>query len=168
MENRFRSSFSGSKRFYNKSGTGIVNEYGYDVDNTGRKILVKTGEKNLFEEIQSHSEECKIDNILKRAQLGDMSGFRTETAAYADITETPKSMVEAKAQMAKVENLWNKLPAETKKKYNWSVEEFIANAGNEAWLENMGLKQKTMEAAPVLKAAETTVETPEVNKETKK
>lgn len=160
----FRTAYSGHVRKTVPGGTGFEKEYGYDVDSKGRKIVVCTGEKNLQEEINSHLEGCLIENILARAELGDMSGFR-EQGTYMDTTEIPTNLIEAKREMLKLENAFNALPAEVKSKYNFSVEEFIADAGTENWATNMGINKTATEVAPTLQAAEIDVELPkEVNK----
>lgn len=119
------------------TGNGMQNEYGYDMNSKGQKVLVKTGEKNLYEEIQSYLEETKIENVLKRVAVGDMSDFRPQ-GIYQDVTEIPNNLIEARREMLKLENMWNKLPNETKAKYDFSVETFIAEAGKESWLVDMG------------------------------
>lgn len=67
-------------------------------------------------------------------------------------------MIEARQAMQQLENTWAKLSSEIKQKYNNNIEEFIAQAGTEAWQRDMGL----------LKEVEKTVEeVAEVTKEEK-
>lgn len=156
----FRTAYSKKERHISESGTGIEKTYGYDVNSIGQKILTETGEKNLYEEIQSYAEECKIENILKRAAVGDMSDFRAN-GIYQDISEIPNNLIAAKKEMVKLENMWNKLPGETKAKYGWSLDEFMSEAGKESWLIDTGfINTKVTEETPVIKADKTTVETP--------
>lgn len=55
----------------------------------GEIIVEHTGFTNNYEKIQEQYEETKIEHILERARVGDMSGFRSEKPIYADITEIP-------------------------------------------------------------------------------
>lgn len=126
------------------SGRPYKDEYGYEIDKYGRKILVKTGETNLYEIIQESLEETKIENILKRVAIGDNSMMRPD-GIYADLTEMPSNLIEARQAMQKLENLWGELPKEIKQKYNYNVEEFIGAAGKETWLKDMGLLPTTEE-----------------------
>lgn len=123
---------------------GIEPEYDYDVDSKGRKKLVKIGEKNLYEEIQSYAESCKIENILKRVASGDMTDFRPD-GIYADSTNIPTNLNDAQKEMMKLQRYWNMQPMEIKNKYNNSVDEFIAAVGSKAWMTDMGFIKETPE-----------------------
>ena len=157
--------FPGKKRYATPTGDGWEDEYGYDLNERGQKILIKTGKKNLYEEIQAHAEEVKIENILKRVAVGDMSDFRTN-GIYADVTKVPNNLIDARKEMVKLENTWSKLPADIRAKYDNSVETFIAEAGKESWLIDMGLVDpKIAEKTPTIKdtVPETTPEIPDVS-----
>lgn len=158
----FRTNYTEKKRFNTNAGSKMQNEYAYEVNAKGQKVLVKTGEKNLYLEIQSYKEDCLIETILQRAAVGDMRDFRPQ-GIYADISKVPNNLIQAKREMVKLENTWNKLPNEIKQKYDNSVETFIASAGSESWLVDMGLK----EVAPTIinTAPETKPNIPETKKE---
>ena len=141
---RFRSAYSKPIRIHTATGNGMQDEYGYELNKKGIKELVKTGEKNLYAEIQSYAEEVKIENILKRAAIGDMTDFRPD-GIYQDISEIPTNLNEAKAEMMKIEKIWNNMDTETKAKYDWSLENFISEAGKESWLYDTGLLEKPVE-----------------------
>lgn len=126
------------------SGKRMQDEYGYEIDKFGRKVLVKTGETDLYAKIQEELEETKIENILKRVAIGDTSVLRPD-GIYADLTEMPGSLLEARQMMQELENTWNGLPNEIKKKYNYDVEQYIAAAGKEDWLRDMGLLEPDQE-----------------------
>lgn len=134
----FRTAYSEQKRRTTESGRPMQNNYGYEIDKYGRKILVKQGETNLYEIIQESLEETKIENILKRVAMGDTTVMRPD-GIYADMTEMPSNLIEARQQMQKLENIWNSLDIETRRKYNFDVEEFIGATGKEEWLRDMGL-----------------------------
>lgn len=120
------------------SGKPIEDVYGYEIDSYGRKVLVKTGETDLYAKIQESLEETKIENILARAAIGDNSVFRPD-GIYADLTEMPSNLIEARQSIQKMENLWAGIPNEIKAKYNYDVGEFIGKAGTDGWLKDMGL-----------------------------
>lgn len=129
------------------SGRRMQDEYGYEIDKFGRKVLVKTGETDLYAKIQEELEETKIENILKRVAIGDTSVLRPD-GIYADLTEMPGNLLEARQMMQELENTWNGLPNEIKKKYNYDVEQYIAAAGKEDWLRDMGLLEPEPEPKP--------------------
>lgn len=150
----FKTAYSERKRHFIEPGDGIMEQWGYEVDKFGRKVLVKTGETDLYAKIQESLEETKIENILKRASIGDMTDFRPD-GIYADLTELPNNLIEARQQIQKMENLWDSLPNELKAKYNYDVGEFVGASGTDGWLRDMGLlapeTQPTSETTPETK-----------------
>lgn len=126
-------------------GRPMQNEYAYKINEYGQKVLEKIGEKDLYAEIQASLEETKIENILARVANGDMSDFRPN-GIFADTTEIPSNLIEARQAMQELENTWNKLPNDTKRKYDFDVEKFIGQSGSESWLRDMGLLPAQAEA----------------------
>lgn len=120
------------------TGSPMQNEYSYKIDEYGRKILKKTGETDLYARIQESLEETKIENILKRVTMGDTSVLRPD-GIYADLTEMPSNLIEARQAMQNLENIWGSLDNDIKRKYNFDVEEFIGASGSDSWLRDMGL-----------------------------
>lgn len=150
----FKTPYGERERVYVSNGSPIQDVYGYEIDKFGQKVLVKTGETNLYEKIQASLEETKIENILKRVAMGDDTVMRPD-GIYADLTEAPKNLIEARQQMQQLENVWNGLSNEIKKKYDFSVEKFIGQSGTDDWLIDMGLLTKPEIETP---AAETKTE----------
>ena len=134
----FKTPYGERERNHVPSGDGIMENYAYEIDKFGRKVLVKTGETNLYEKIQENLEETKIENILKRSSIGDMTDFRPD-GIYADLSNMPNNMIEARQAIQKMENMWATLPNEVKEKYNYDVGEFVAASGSEKWLRDLGL-----------------------------
>lgn len=141
----FRTAYSGQVRHTVPAGTGIEDVYGYERDSFGRKVLVKTGETDLYAKIQMSLEETKIENIMARAVAGDTSMLRPD-GLYADLSEVPNNMIDAMKQIQNLENTWAGLDNEIKRKYNFNVEEFIGQSGTEGWLRDMGLLAPQAEA----------------------
>lgn len=137
----FKTAYGERERYCIPTGTGFEPTYGYEIDKYGQKVLVQTGETNMYEKIQESLEETKIENILKRVAMGDNSIMRPD-GIYADLTESPKNLIQARQQMQQLENLWNGLDNEIKRKYDFSVEKFIGQSGKDEWLMDMGLLTK--------------------------
>lgn len=159
----FRTAYSGQIKKHLSSGNPIQNEYSYTINSYGRKVLEKSGETDLYAKIQESLEETKIENILKRAAIGDTSVLRPD-GIYADLTEMPNNLIEARAAIQNLENTWANLPQEMKAKYNNSVEDFIAASNTKQWAIDMGLIKE--EAAPA-KEEKTTPETKAKTEEAK-
>lgn len=147
----FKTAYSERERYYTPTGDGIEEIYGYEINKYGQKVLVKQGEYSLYDKIQESLEETKIENILQKVAMGDTSVMRPD-GIYADLSDVPKNMIEARKSMQKLENLWNGLDNEIKKKYDYDVDKFIGASGTEEWLKDMGLIKKEAETvAQVIK-----------------
>ena len=149
----FKTPYGERERVYISSGDPIAINWGYEIDKYGQKVLVKTGETNLYDLIQESLEETKIENILKRVAAGDDSVMRPD-GIYADLTEAPKNLIEARQQMQKLENVWNGLSNDIKKEYDYSVEKFIGASGSEKWLQDMGMIEKPVIEEVVIETKE--------------
>lgn len=160
--NIFKKPYEGHTKEHCPTGQPIENIYSYEIDSYGRKILKKTGETNLYEKIQASLEETKIENILARATAGDTSMLRPD-GIYADLTEMPNNLLEARKAMQKLENTWNGLPNEIKEKYNYSLDEYIGKSGSESWLRDMGLLQSKEVETKQATASESAVGQEETN-----
>ena len=134
----FKTAYGEREHYFIPTGNGIEPVYGYEINKYGQKELVQIGETNLYEKIQESLEETKIENILKRVVAGDTTILRPD-GIYADISEAPKNLIEARQQIQKLENLWKDLPIDTKREYGMSIENFVNESGSEKWLKSMGL-----------------------------
>ena len=134
----FRTAYSEPLEIVTPSGKPTNEEWGYKLMDDGSKKLVVTGETNVYAKIQEDLEGSKIENILKRASIGDMTDFRPD-GIYADTTEFPTNMIDAQRAIINMENTWNNLPKEIRDKYDNDVGKFIAASGSEEWMKNMGL-----------------------------
>lgn len=145
--NRFKKPYEKHKRYFIPTGDGMEDVWEYTVDKYGRKVLVCTGQKCLYDEIQAQLEDTKIENILARAAAGE-DVFRPN-GIFADVSKMPTNLIEARQQLQMLENTWNGLTQEMRNKYNNSVEDFIGSSGTEEWLQDMGL-------APIKEVVENT------------
>lgn len=107
--------------------------YSMTVDKNGHKILKETGKTNFYEKIQENAEACKIENILKRATLGDSTALNRYVPAWFDATEYPTNLAEAQQAIINLENIFSTLPIEIRKEYDHSPQKFIADFGTEHW-----------------------------------
>lgn len=147
------------ERYYSDPGSRFRNEYEITIDKKGHKTLHKTGEKNVWEDIQSYKDECDIGNIIARAAAGDLNALNQRKGIYADITNTPRDLAEAQNNIVKLNNEFYKLPTEIREKFDNSKERFVQEFGTVEWYEKMGFKtekqpeQKEVEFVPGTEAA---------------
>lgn len=108
----------------------------------GRRILKRDREVDIYNLIQSHREECEIENIIRRAVEGDYNALNAINGTYADITNCPSSIAEAQQYIINAKNEFEKLPKDIKSKFEYNAELYVAEmSGNtEGWLDKMGFK----------------------------
>lgn len=134
--------------YYSNPGSRMANDYEMQIDKKGHKILKKVREHDIYPEIQSYADECKIENIIARAAAGDVMALNARQAFYADVTDTPRDLAEAQNQILKLKNGFEKLPAEIKEKFDNSIEQFVMSFGSEEWNSKMGFSTEKAPEAP--------------------
>lgn len=161
-EETFYSLLSKRPRKYAPAGSRLADDFEIQIDERGHKVLVKVGEHDIYEEIQSYLEETKIENILARAVAGDPDALNVRQGQYADITQFPTNLAEAQKTILKLGSEFEKLPNEIREKFDFSKEKFIQQFGSEDWVEKMGFRSAEKAPDQQVMQANTEVLTPEV------
>lgn len=149
----------------NCAGNIIEPEYKERYDEKGHPYLVKVGEVNTYEKIQSFREQCDVMAILSRFAAGDESALATP-GYYIDTTKLPKTYTEYLNMMNEQREKFDQLPLEIRQKFGMNFQNWAATAGEADWLEKMGILTKTSNAAQPNQNTETDKKTKnEVNKD---
>lgn len=134
---KFRTLYTDRKVVHIESGSGIKDEYQLRVVD-GTKTLVKTGQSNLYEYIQSHADSVDIHKILERcAMMDDYSPLMRMPAQFMDVTEMPKNLADAYAAVQDAENFFNRMPTDIKEKYDNNFIQFLQDLGSENFKSNV-------------------------------
>jgi hypothetical protein len=141
----FASCLTKKNRFYSNPGSREANDCIVDINDKGHKTLIPNGTHDIYQEIQSYAEECKIENIIARAAAGDTAALNQRQGMYGDFTNTPKNLAEAQNIILKLSAEFDSLPIEIKKKFDNSKEKYVQEFGSENWAAIMGLKTKESE-----------------------
>lgn len=136
----FSSLLTKKERHFSNPGSREANDYRVEIDDKGHKTLNFIGTHDIYQDIQSYAEDCKIENIIARAAAGDPDALNQRRGIYADITDTPKNLAEAQNVILKLSSEFEKLPTEIRAKFDNSKEKFINEFGSDNWVEAMGLK----------------------------
>lgn len=128
--------------FYCPSGERIEMRHRAVLHKNGERELVKDVAKNTFDIIQSHKEECLIENILKRCLEGDLRALDVMHGQYTDITGAPNSLAEAQQIIIRLKNEFDELPKDIRKEFDYNVEKYIAEFGSEEWAKKTGVADK--------------------------
>ena len=97
----------------------------------GVKTLKLTGYKDVYEEIQAGFEDCKIENILHAALMGDFSKLNAREGTYMDATTMPKNLMEAQNLVIRMKNEFDAMPTEVKNQFNNSADKYVELMGTE-------------------------------------
>lgn len=122
------SRFNRTPRATTPSGTDYLQTYQEEIKD-GVKSLVPTGERNVFAMIQIDQENVKIENILQRAAMGDMSALNARESTYCDTTTMPKNLMEAQNLVIRMKKEFDTMPTEVKEKFGNSADKYVELMG---------------------------------------
>lgn len=128
-------------------GSRMEPHYVERYDKNGHPYLVKDGETNVYEIIQSHKEECDINLMMQRFAAGDTSVVRKD-AKYIDTSELPTTIHEYFNLMNAQREKFNALPVAIKQAFDNSFEVWASTSGTTEWLEKMGLNRSETPNSP--------------------
>lgn len=150
-----RSKDSERVHFYCPSGERIELRHRAVIHKDGKRELVRDREKHTFDIIQSHLEECLIENIIKRCLEGDLTALNKMHGVYEDITGAPKSLAEAQQMIIDLKQRFEELPKDIRQKFDYNEEQYIAEFGTETWAEKTGVAEQLKAEREALKRQET-------------
>lgn len=79
--------------------------------------LVKIGETNQYEIIQSYKDSCDISKLVARAVAGDISVLQRVQGIYSDISNVPQTMTELMNLGVLSATAWDLLNPDIKAKF---------------------------------------------------
>lgn len=103
----------------------------------GREKLECTGKTNIYDMIQADLEESKIENIIKRVMLGDLSVLRQSEPQYIDASTIPNNMMEVQNIIVRLKQEFQDMPTEVKELFHNSPEEYVNEMGTKQFLDKM-------------------------------
>lgn len=142
----FRTQYANAhdKHYYSSAGDKVEMRHSAHINKDGRRHLEADKPVRVFDLIQSHKEECEIENIIRRAIEGDYNALNAKTGAYMDVTNCPSSIAEAQQFIIDAKKRFEELPKEIKAKFEYNAEMYIAEMGNDiqSWSDKMGISEK--------------------------
>lgn len=141
----FRTAYSERVRKISPAGKKYQMEHNPVMGPDGRRVLERTRREEIYELIQSHAEECDINNIIARHLNGDPFAINKKIGNFMDLTEMPQTLAEAQQIVINLKTDFEKLPLEIRNKFENNPEIYVASYGSDEWLEKTG-KKAAMEA----------------------
>lgn len=130
----------------NSSGNRMEPQYAERYDENGKAYLEKVGEVDTYEKIQSYRDECDVMAILSRYAAGDETALAAP-GWYIDTSKLPSTYTEYMNMMNEQREKFDQLPLSIRNKFNNNFNEYMATAGEESWLQNMGISTEKITAA---------------------
>lgn len=129
----FNTRFDKHERVYANAGDPVHIEYALQISESGVEELVPVGSTFIPDEINSHANSVDIHTILARFSNGETEVLNTRAAMYFDATSMPNNLADMYRTVANGEIYFNKLPLETRAKFNHSFTEFVSSIGTESF-----------------------------------
>lgn len=114
--------------FESNVGSRIKDVYQGEFDEEGKFSVVKVGQFNLYEDIQTYKDSVDIDIILDRFNCGDPMALQKVNGFFADVSNLPNSYVGMFNLIEQTKEFFKNMPADFKEKFNNNFEEFIVSA----------------------------------------
>ena len=134
----FRTKTDPHKRYYCSPGSRYENTYQEEIDKkSGKKNLVKIGKTNIYEIIQQDAESSEMVNIIQKLAMHDFSVLKEAKLTYVDEDDFPKSLMEAQNIVIKAKAEFDKMPAEVRKLFNNSPEQYVSEIGTDNFIKKL-------------------------------
>lgn len=135
----FKTQYDARDRVLSNSGSPVKKTYGGSYNERGQLILTEKGQEDLYGYIQSFAESVDINVILARFCNGESDALSKVQGFYGDITGMPTTYADALNRIDECREMFQKLPVETRAKFNHSFTEFLAGSQADDFLEKLGL-----------------------------
>lgn len=124
--------------FYCPSGDGTRLQYMLKIDDDGCECLYCSGQTDQYAEIQSYRESCDLAMLLRNI---DPMSLNNAISTYSvddilnsgimDYSTMPTSLGGMFNLVQQGENLFNGLPEEVRREFNYSVKNFVSKFGSD-------------------------------------
>lgn len=107
------------------SGDKVEPDYKVHYSKTGVRSLERDGERNTWEEIQSHADSVDINLILARYNNGDESVLHKKPELYIDSSDLPTTLGEWYELNARATEVFKAMKPSERDPYNHDVGQFL-------------------------------------------
>lgn len=117
--------------------------YIMEMSANGCKELKFLKNRNVYEEIQSHEEECRIESLIANILTGDPTGLRDEInpeELIQDFSNAPTSFADAVTQVAAIRSEFERLPKSIKEKFGFNPDVYMNEYATDTWASKLGIK----------------------------
>lgn len=113
------------ERKYMPAGEAVEADYKEHFDENGVRSLVVDGQRNTYDEIQSHRDSVDINLIIKRYMNGDFTALDRANPVFMDISSMPSTFAEWLEAQARAKEYFYSLDPDVRAQFNNSYEQFL-------------------------------------------
>lgn len=125
--------------FISCCGSGVVPQKELRISDSGERVLVIVGKRDVLAEVQSWKESCDISLVFARLRAGDPSALNQRKGEFIDCTAFPKNNRDMLNQVLAGRRLFDSLDPDVKKRFDGSFEKWFTTYGDAEWFSNMGV-----------------------------
>lgn len=121
-----------TKEYVTESGSPVLQEYKYELDAEGHKMLVKADSFiNVYDRIQADRDSCDINVLMQRFALGDTEALNIKTGYYLDTRNMPTTLAEVFQMGIEAEQYFEGLPVDLKEMFDNSHSVFFTEMNDD-------------------------------------
>lgn len=125
-EKWFRTQYDkGIQEFKAPTGDKYEMRHNPELDQWGKRTLVKDRKVEIYDIIQSHKDECDFNLIIRRAIEGDVNALNIMEGHYIDITDAPRTLMESQNMMLKAQKEFEELPQDVRQKFDYDYHNYL-------------------------------------------
>lgn len=111
-----RSAFKHGSTVACPSGKRTLNKYRRRIE-AGKATLVDDGVEDIYQSIQLAAKGNLVGDLIRRAGLGDDQALGVDINSYSDLTNAPRSLLEAENRLIDAREQFDRLPLDIKKQF---------------------------------------------------
>lgn len=163
---KFFSAYNCPNTISSPTGDGTEVEFSYQLID-GEKVLVETGKKNVYAEIQKDAQSCDLNYLIAQYEnTGDDSWLNRKQSFFGEFVGMPTSPADCQNKLFEAERLFNSLPVEERNKYGNNLIAFLeGNMAPSGSVSISGIEQAPHDATSPLKTNNLTNEIKEAIKD---
>lgn len=124
------------REFKSCSGSRFARNYHGVVGDDGTISLVEDTPTDIYAEIQANAPSVDINLIVARfMKTGDPTLFERRKGFFMDVTELPETYADFLSVHNQAVDIFDALPVEDRKKFDFDVNKFIASFGTKEFLD---------------------------------
>lgn len=122
----FRTQYNkGTHEYKAPTGDKFEIRHNPELDQWGKRTLVKDRKVEIYDIIQSHKDECDFNLIIRRAIEGDTNALNIMEGHYIDITDAPRTLMESQNMMLKAQKDFEELPQDIRQKFDYDYHNYL-------------------------------------------